>query len=51
MNLKAVPQFYFISPDGLQMEAYSLRPSEGVERRMAAMLKAPRPEKLKVWDD
>ncbi|MDG1780132.1 MAG: TlpA disulfide reductase family protein [Flavobacteriales bacterium] len=51
MNLKAVPQFYFISPDGLQMETYSLRPSEGVERRMAAMLKAPRPEKLKVWDD
>lgn len=51
MNLKAVPQFYFISPEGVQMEAYSLRPSEGVERRMAAMLKAPRPEKLKVWDD
>lgn len=51
MNLKSVPQFYFISPEGVQMEAYSLRPSEGVERRMAAILKAPRPERLKVWDD
>lgn len=51
MNLKSVPQFYFISPEGKLMEAYTLKPSEGVERKMAVMLRGPRPEKIKVWDD
>jgi hypothetical protein len=51
MNLKSVPQFFFISPDGKLMEPYTLKPSEGIASRMASMLRGPRPEKIKVWDD
>jgi hypothetical protein len=49
--LKSVPQFFFISPDGKLMEPYTLKPSEGIASRMASMLRGPRPEKIKVWDD
>lgn len=51
-NLRSLPGFYLLNPNGQLVYTYTKSPSEGVGDQLTMLLKSFKPDqRIKVWDD
>ena len=51
LNLRTIPSFFLVQPNGTLRASYTKMPSEGIEETFARLLKAPEENRIKYWDD
>ena len=51
LNLRTIPAFFLVQPNGTLRSSYTKMPSEGIEETFARLLKAPEENRIKYWDD